>query len=192
MKEEYGWESVNCTAHCLQVCVEDGLKINEIARLLDAGQRLVSHFKHSTISTAALTDRQKQMNMPMKKLLQDCSTRWNSSYYMLERLVEIRWPISAVFSDEKMTKRVDRYLVLKNEQWDLAKELLGPLKQIETATVYISEEEKASVSSILPILYGIIDNLNVTVDDSVDVKEFKTAVTESIKSNGVWIISVQL
>ena len=69
----------------------------------------------------------------------------------------------------------------KNEQWDLAKELLGPLKQIETATVYISEEEKASLSSVLPILYGIIENLNIAEEDSVVVKEFKTAVTRSIK-----------
>ena len=63
---------------------------------------------------------------------------------MLERLVDIHWPVSAVLSDEQVM-RADRYLDLKNEQWDLAKELLAPLKQIETATVYISEEEKASV-----------------------------------------------
>ena len=100
---------------------------------------------------------------------------------MLERLVETRWPISAILSDEKVTKRVDRSLDMKNEQWDLAKELLAPLKQIETATVYISEEEKASISSVLPILYGIIDNLNIKDEDAFAIKEFKTVVTESIK-----------
>ena len=62
--------------------------------------------------------------------MQDCSTRWNSSYYMLERLVDTRWPISAVLSDEQLTKRADQYLDLRNEQWDLAKELLAQLKQI--------------------------------------------------------------
>ena len=111
--------------------------------------------------------------MPMKKLLQDCSTRWNSIYYMLERLAEIHWPISAVFSDEKASKRADQYLDLENEQWDLAKELLGPLKQIEAATVYISEEKKASLSSVLPILYGIIENLNIAEEDSVAVKNLR-------------------
>ena len=69
MKTEYGWESVKCAAHCLQLCVEDGLKINSIARLLGASQKLVSHIRHSTTATAALIDRQKQMNMPIKKLL---------------------------------------------------------------------------------------------------------------------------
>ena len=107
MKTEHGWETVKCAAHCLQLCVEDGLKINSIARLLGACRKLVSHFRHSTTATAALMDRQKQMNMPTKKLMQDCSTRWNSSYYMLERLVDTRWPISAVLSDEQLTKRAD-------------------------------------------------------------------------------------
>ena len=181
MKNEFGWESMNCAAHCLQLCVEDGLKVNTIARLLGVAQKLVSHFKHSTVATSALIDRQKRMNMPTKKLLQDCSTRWNSSYYLLERLVEMQWPISAVLSDERVTKKADRYLDLKNEQWDLARELLAPLKQIETATVYMSEEEKASVSSILPILHGIIENINIADEDSVTIKEFKTAITESIE-----------
>ena len=58
---------------------------------------------------------------------------------LIERIVETRWPISAVLSDEKVTKRSDRYLDLKNEQWELAKRLLGPLQQIETTTVNFIE-----------------------------------------------------
>ena len=47
--------------------------------------------------------------------------------------------------------------------------------------MYISEEEKASISSILLILYGVIKNLSITDEDSVVIKKFKMAVTESIK-----------
>jgi len=78
--------------------------MNTIERLLGACRRLVTHFKHSTVATAALADRQKRTNMPVKKLLQDVSTRWNSTYYLLDRPVEMRWPISAVLSDERVTK----------------------------------------------------------------------------------------
>ena len=155
--------------------------MNTIERLLGVCQRLVTHFKHSTVATAALADRQKRINMPVKKLLQDVSTRWNSTYYLLDRLVEMRWPISVVLSDERVTKRSDRNLDFRNEQWDLAKELLGPLQQIEVATVYFSEENKVSTSSMLPILYGIIDNLSVADGDSSIVKNFKESVVKSIK-----------
>ena len=36
---------------------------------------------------------------------------------MLERLLKLRWPISAVLSDETITKQDDRYLDLTTEQW---------------------------------------------------------------------------
>jgi len=117
------------------------------------------------------------MGMPVKSVIQDCSTRWNSSCYLLERFVETRWPISAVLSDEKVTKkRSDRKLDLTNKKWELAKELLGPLHPIETATIYFSEEKRVSISTVLPILLGITDNLKVLDKDSCVVKEFKQTV----------------
>ena len=73
-------QGVNCAVHTLQLCVYEGLQIPSIAALLAAGRKLVGHFKHSSKATAALTQKQKQMNMPIKKLIQDCPTRWNSNY----------------------------------------------------------------------------------------------------------------
>ena len=49
-------------------------------------------------------------------LMQDVNTRWNSTYYMIEHLVEQRWHITAVLSDHTVTKASDRYLYLKSEQ----------------------------------------------------------------------------
>ena len=72
-----------------------------------------------------------------------------------------------------VTKRSDRYLDLKNEQWELAKLLLEPLQQIETATVYFSEEENFSISTVLPVLFGIMDNLKTSDEDCYTLKEFK-------------------
>ena len=69
MKEEYRWESTNCAAHRIQLCVEDGLKINAIARLVGASRKLVNHFKHSTVATVALANRQKSMSMPVYKIV---------------------------------------------------------------------------------------------------------------------------
>lgn len=74
------------------------------------------------------------MNLPEKKLIQCCDTRWNSSFYMLERVNEMRWPISAVFSIEQVTKRADRGLDLTNDQWVLSQELIKVLKPFELAT----------------------------------------------------------
>ena len=57
MKAEFGGESSNCAAYRIQLCVEDGFKIDAIAQLLALCRKLLGHFKHSTVATAALADR---------------------------------------------------------------------------------------------------------------------------------------
>ena len=175
-----GQVSIVLHIRTLQLCVNEGLKMPSVAALLAAGRKLVGHFKHSSKATAALAQKQKQMNMPVKKLIQDCPTRWNSSFYMLEQILEIRWPISAVLGDESITKKADRALDLRSEQWTLAEDLLPSLQKIEIATVYFSEEEKISISTVLPIVFGLADDLQPLPEDSIAVQSFKRTVKTSI------------
>ena len=130
------------------------------------------HFKHSVVATEELKRRQTQMEVA-QKLIQDCATRWNSAFYMLERLVEMRWPICAVSSDETVTKRDDRYLELKTEQWDMAKELVAILKPLEIATTFLSYEENTTISVILPIVFSLVEGLKESSEDSTNLKLFK-------------------
>jgi len=108
------WESLHCSAHCLQLCLKAGLSISAIDRLIGAVRKLVGHFNHSVIAAEELMRRKAQMQIREKKLVQEVATRWNSSFYMLERLLEMRWPVSAVLSDERVTKRSDRCLDLQS------------------------------------------------------------------------------
>ena len=125
LEDENGWKSVNCAAHKLQPCIEGALKFEpHIARAIDAAKKLVGHFKHSSLATAALKKRQEQMSLPTIKLKQDVATRWNSTYYMLERLLEMRWPVVAVLSDESVTKRSDRYFDMRSDQWGLLEKVV--------------------------------------------------------------------
>ena len=93
------------------------------------------------------------MSMPVKTWYKIVPPGGTALIILLERTVETRWPISAVLSDEKVTKRSDRYLDLKNEQWELAKLLLGPLQQIDTATVYFSEVENFYLFPLCYLFY---------------------------------------
>ena len=140
------WENTECAAHKLQLAVNEGLQIPTIARAIAAGRELVGHFKHSALAAAELKVRQERMDVPQKKLKQDSPTRWNSSFYMAEHLLANRWPISAVLSDGSVTKRQDRALDLRNEQWELLQELVKPLQLLETATVFLNKEANVSGS----------------------------------------------
>lgn len=75
------------------------LKHPQISKALGAARCLVEHFKRSKLASSKLKTKQKQMGTPEHKLVQDFSTRWNSTYYMMTRLLEQRWPLTATLSD---------------------------------------------------------------------------------------------
>ena len=113
--------------------------------------------------------REAQMDIPRRKVIQDCPTRWNSTFYMLQRLVELRWPLTAVLADERVTKPIYRNLDLKSEQWNLAEELVKVLHPIELATTFLSYEENVSISCVLPVLCGLVKGLEKPTNSDATV-----------------------
>ena len=98
--------------------MNSGLDSNQISRLTGVARKLVGHFKHSAISMTALKEKQQQMNIPQHHLIQDVATRWNSTYFMMERLLKQRWSIYAVLHNENVTQAQCRNLYL-NEGFHL-------------------------------------------------------------------------
>ena len=90
LEDEKQWKSVNCAAHCLQLCVIEGFSINTIAQALAAVKMLVLHFHHSVRATEELQKKQESMSQPKRKLINDCKTRWNSTFYTCQSLLENR------------------------------------------------------------------------------------------------------
>ncbi len=183
LEVDQGWKSLKCTAHCLQLYLKAGLSISGIDRLIGVARKLVGHFRHSVVASEELKRRQAQMKVAEKKLIQDCATRWNSSFYMLERLLEMRWPVTAVLSCEGVTKRSDRYLDLSSDNWALADELVKALQPFEVATTFHSYKENASLSCVLLVLHGLIESLQKSPpdEDLPLVRQFKVKVASEIK-----------
>ena len=114
-------------------------------------------------------------------LIQHCATHWNFTFHLLERLIEMRWTVSAVLSDKKVTKRSDRYFDLKSEQWVLGEELVKALRSFDVATPYMCCEENTTISSTLPIMHGLVESMKESSEDCMNVVHFKHDVTSEIK-----------
>ena len=78
-EESGNCQSISCSAHRLQLCVEEGLAISTISQAIGAAKKLVAHFRHSALATSELRKRQEVMSITPKKLQQHCNTRWNST-----------------------------------------------------------------------------------------------------------------
>ncbi|KAB5554100.1 hypothetical protein PHYPO_G00046290 [Pangasianodon hypophthalmus] len=88
LHDRHGWLSVRCAGHTLQLVVNHALKQTQISNALGAARALVEHFKKSELASTKLKLKQKQMGTPDHRLIQDVSTRWNSTYYMINSKVK--------------------------------------------------------------------------------------------------------
>lgn len=153
----------------------------KITKAVGATRSLVEHFKRSELASTKLKLKQKQWGTDEKKLIQDVSVRWNSSYYMIQRRLEQRWPVTATLSDPEVTQRAKHYLDLKGDQWSLLEELQQAPEPFEQATVFLSGEAYATVSVLLPLVKGLQKSTQ-TAFESTPVNSFQTAAAEEIAS----------
>ena len=90
------------------------------------------------------------MQVEQHNLVQDVATQWNSTYFLIERLLEQRWSVIAVLSDPSVTKYSDCSLDLTSEQWNLLAELKPVLHVLQVATMFLSAEYNVSISALQP------------------------------------------
>ena len=113
------------------------------------------------------TNKQQQLNPLVQplKVVQDVSTRWNSTYYMLQRLVKLRVPLTAVLCDDQLTpKRQDREMLLKDNEWMLAEHLIELLEPFEMATTAVSGQRYVTLSLLLPVASHLYLEVSSTLE----------------------------
>ena len=98
--------------HTIQLCIHDSiLSQQSVKEILTCCRRLVTHFHHSL--TAKLEAIQEQLGTNKHMLIQDATTRWNSSYNMIERMLGQRVPLATYTADHATQS------ILNSFQWGL-------------------------------------------------------------------------
>ncbi|XP_053551460.1 E3 SUMO-protein ligase ZBED1-like [Bombina bombina] len=190
--EKHGWTSIRCSGHTLQLVINAALKNSGIERAVSAARGLVEHFKKSELPSSKLKEKQKQMGTSEHKLLQDVSTRWNNTYYMVERLIEQRWPVTAALSDPSVTQRGKHYLDLKPDQWSILEELSTALKPFEFATVYMSGQEYVTLSSVPALVKGLLRSNEGASFESHALKSFQATAADQLQNRWKGILFEQV
>ncbi|GFZ21305.1 hypothetical protein Acr_29g0004670 [Actinidia rufa] len=79
---------VRCCAHIVNLLVQDGL--GEIGDIVDGIREGVKYLAASAACLNQFSEITKQLELPSKRLILDCPTRWNSTYMMLSTALEFK------------------------------------------------------------------------------------------------------
>ena len=142
-----GWRHVPCFAHSLNLIVQEAIENDEeLSELRQKCRNIVTYFKQSIKARDKLSEVQKQMGGDEKKLIRDVVTRWNSSYYMFQSLIEEYQAVNDTFCFLDHSQ-----LCLSSSEIDALKDACKMLQHFERATREISADKYLSISKVIPL-----------------------------------------
>ncbi|XP_060071429.1 E3 SUMO-protein ligase ZBED1-like [Ylistrum balloti] len=163
---------LNCFAHTLQLAVNDAVKkFFGLEKVIAKAKVITKHFHASAKDTHSLAEKQKSLGVPVHRLKSECPTRWNSLYYLLERLVEQRESVTAVLATN------DKINDLKKSEWKIAASYVSALKPFEDATNMMSASRYATSSMIIPVLHVLNEQMK-----DVEMNDFGKQIHANINA----------
>jgi hypothetical protein len=132
-------------------------------------RRIVLNIRSSPQRRNALKGQCEACSIRSKKLIIDVRTRWNSTYFMIERARELRIPLSNL---AKLNINLPR---LSDEEWELLGVVARLLSIFDQATRKLSAVNYPTLNRAVPIYNYLFNNL----EDFRDACDGKTSLRET-------------
>lgn len=182
MFEYLPWERADCGNHTLQLSINDEIFSMNSVDALSKKCRAVCTFQNKTqqfaqaLIAAQAADASRGGAQELY-LVQDVSTRWNSTYDMLERFYKVKAAVKTLLNDPKWGEKLNIHLY--QSDWELMAKVVTVLKVFKEATQMLSSSQ-ASISQVIPLITVIKAALKRGRDDQ-GVKTLKVKLNNSLE-----------
>ncbi|XP_072400374.1 E3 SUMO-protein ligase ZBED1-like [Diabrotica undecimpunctata] len=158
---------IPCYAHTLNLVCQNSMKnCPELVELLDKVKKIVSWFKQSVVASDELRNAS-----PNKKVIQSVPTRWNSTFNMVERFLELRPIINDIIN-----RHPSAPIMVTAAEVEILSEMCNILKPLHTATEEISGETYLTGSLCIPITSITRKKLEAITTDKKLTNQLKVEV----------------
>uniref|UniRef100_A0A8C1L2T9 Uncharacterized protein n=1 Tax=Cyprinus carpio TaxID=7962 RepID=A0A8C1L2T9_CYPCA len=171
------YEHMPCVAHSLQRSITMSLRDSGLENVLAKCRKLVGHFKHSPANAAELRAQQEELGQPQEPLVQDVSTRWNSTLSMITRLLRNKDAVKATL---ELHQQRGTPAMLTNAELEKIEKLETLLEPCRYVTELLGGEQYISCSAVLPALCHLFRLMTGSDDDPGYVLRFKAAFTSDL------------
>ncbi|XP_058184164.1 zinc finger BED domain-containing protein RICESLEEPER 2-like [Rhododendron vialii] len=169
---------VRCCAHILNLMVQDGLSV--IGGVIECVREAVKYLVASEPRLIQFSEIAKQLQLPSKKLILDCPTRWNSAYLMLSAALEFKDVFPRYSERDLSFAYVPSY-----DEWEKVERVCQFLEIFNDVTNIISGSEYPTSNLFLTEVWRIKEILDKIIEDSDDCIRLM-AIRKKLKFDKYW------
>ena len=141
-----------CFSLVLNLAVEKAMAVPGVSRALARCCQLTSHFHRSTNASYVFKRKQADLHSVQLNLPHDVITRWNSSYYMVERVAEQQQPICAAFLELRKGE-----LMPSDNEFAAMSDFLSAMELVVQITEALGGEEWITITMVRPLLHKLLN-----------------------------------
>lgn len=165
---------VRCTAHILNLMVQDG--IGKIKHVIQDIRDSVSFLNQSEGRLILFSEIAQQMQVPQRKLILDCKTRWNTTFLMLSTAIKFK-DVFPRFQE----REPNYYCCPSAEDWLKAEKVCELLEVFNSTTNIISGSEYPTSNLFLNEVYRVKVVLDKKHLEITNEEDFMYSMIEAMK-----------
>ncbi|XP_038130448.1 zinc finger BED domain-containing protein 4 [Cyprinodon tularosa] len=174
--EEHGHVTVECFGHTIDLIVSEAIKSQRMVQnLLSMARKICERIHRSATAKEKLAELQKVHQLPENQLIQDVPSKWRTSYFMLERLVEQKLAI------DELSIECNFREIISCDQWEVMLSVCNALKPFEVAYTELSNRT-ASLGQVIPLIHILNRKIDLLFDETVGIDNMLMSLKEAMMS----------
>lgn len=142
---------VPCYAKSLNTAIQDSMRnVSPVYDIKKVVSDTVTFFHQNSKAMQKLVNLQEAHSKEPCQLIQEVDSRWNSTYYMLERYIKLYDFIKEVLTDLEKHE-----LIISSDEFEIIKSCIAMLKPFERATKELLTERFTPLSKVIPTTKAI-------------------------------------
>ncbi|KAJ8245482.1 hypothetical protein GJAV_G00271210 [Gymnothorax javanicus] len=178
--EDNDHAALQCFGHTIDLIVSEAIKSQRMVQnLLSIARKICERVHRSAKAKEKLAELQKVYLLPENQLVQDIPSKWNTSFYMLERLVEQKKAI------DEMSLECNFRELISCDQWEVMQSVCNALKPFEVACREMSNRT-ATLGQVIPLIHILNRKIDLLFDETMGIdnmlKSLKQAMVSQMSS----------